>query len=65
MSRMNRRIDGRVFRMPDDLWNRCLEHGVTSNDILREKKRFNVLGVDCTYSTAAAAALKEKTRLKW
>lgn len=66
MSRpMNRRFGKEVFRVPDDIYRKCLEHGVTSNDIMNEKKKFAMLGIDCTYSTAAAAALKEKTRLNW
>jgi len=62
---LTRRIDGMVVRMPDDLWMKCKEHGVTSQDIMSEWKRFNMLGVKATYSTAAAAALREKTRIKW
>jgi hypothetical protein len=58
-----RRLGGKVFHMDENIWRRCKECGVTASDVLREKRRYNMMGIDVTMNTAAAAALDRKTRL--
>lgn len=59
---VSRRVGAKVFVLSEDLWRNCKEYNVSDKDILREYNRFQVMGIPVTYSTAAAAALREKKR---